>query len=366
MRSSCIHHPVNQPLLVTHQWQYEFCKDLGRSADVGAAVLSILEYWHNIKLRTKVKNEEANKQAAFHGDKPLHDISLLQWHTYDELRTMIMRPVGDSTLSKVILFLKEKKVVTVTKNPNKRYKFDQKNYYLFRPEVLNNFLKERYSRSGVSHSRPGVTITETTETNTTPTTGNDFLENGLPTGSITLIEFCEGFTESLHSADEAKKFVLSVGRPDLSTGDLLFSFRKWRSSMMNKGKMLVNQEEAMSSLKEWVSNERVRQVKHPLPDLAALREGGFDDEGIGFVEKFVKKVKSRPLLNPFSGLLTKDFITLKRFFNPGSPLYDSKRILSLMTMIESNRVYRKYTKLSDAIVEANKDYVYQNQNELNR
>ncbi len=136
MKSSCIHHPEREPLIIIRQWQLEFCE----GNRIAAALLSFFEYWHNIKLEMRGKNQQANDVAEGHHDPRTQDESLWQFHTEQELEDGILifkrTAIGDA-----ITFLAQKKVVTVGRNPNLRYKFDKTRFFLFHPEIINHWLQ---------------------------------------------------------------------------------------------------------------------------------------------------------------------------------------------------------------------------------
>ena len=78
MKTSCIQHPPNEPLIVIHQWQLVFCE--GDAAT--AALLSYFEYWHNVKLEIQA-NAKANEMPF--------EPSLLQFHSEKELIEGILK-----------------------------------------------------------------------------------------------------------------------------------------------------------------------------------------------------------------------------------------------------------------------------------
>jgi hypothetical protein len=141
MKSSVISHPADEPLIIIRQWQLEFCL-LNACA---ATLLSFFEYWHKIKAEGSRKFRKFNDIAETHGDPRNQDESLLQWHTEKELEQGVLIYKRDA-INKAIDFLVSKEVITVTRNPNPRYKFDKTRYFLFHPEVLIKWLKERNDR----------------------------------------------------------------------------------------------------------------------------------------------------------------------------------------------------------------------------
>ena len=135
MKSTCINHPPKEPLILIRQWQVKFCE----GNRVGAALLSFFEYWHNIRLEQSGKSAEANQIAQSHGCEPSQDDSLLQFHTEAELEAGIMIAHKDK-IRLALQVLVNKGAITIKRNPNPRYKFDNTRYFLFHPDVINEWL----------------------------------------------------------------------------------------------------------------------------------------------------------------------------------------------------------------------------------
>ncbi|WKZ15529.1 MAG: hypothetical protein QY317_16670 [Candidatus Jettenia caeni] len=169
MKTSCINHPAQEKLIIIREWQLEFCN--GDACE--ASLLSFFEYWHNIRLEQTKKAKRANEIAVMHGDEgqAVQDESLLQFHTEKELEENIMI-YGRTKISEAIKNLQQKRVIEVYKNPNPRYAFDKTKYFLFHPEVCNDWIKKHYpdlpemgnrcTKSGSRSTRSGEAITEIT------------------------------------------------------------------------------------------------------------------------------------------------------------------------------------------------------------
>jgi len=125
---SCINHPEKDYLLVLRNWQMEFCN----GDKVAAGLLSIFEYWHNIKYEKYLNKAEEKRQPKdllqFHSETDLIDKMLSITHTPANIR-------------KGINFLKEKQVISIHRNPSKRYAYDRTRHFLLHPEVLNEWLQ---------------------------------------------------------------------------------------------------------------------------------------------------------------------------------------------------------------------------------
>lgn len=75
MRTSCVSHPKNAPLLVIHQWQH----DLFQGDTAAAALASYFEYWHSIKLGAA---DDAGRKGAKE--------DLIQYHSEADLEAGIL------------------------------------------------------------------------------------------------------------------------------------------------------------------------------------------------------------------------------------------------------------------------------------
>lgn len=153
MRTSCVAHPTDEPLIIIRQWQLEFCKGGdGKPNECAAALLSFFEYWHSVKLDTSERNRTANDAAEKETGKRPYVESLLQWHSTEEIETGILI-FKKNSIRDAIAFLVDKKVIEVHRNPS--LKWDNTRYFLFHPEVLNGWLKTlKYDRHPKTEDRP--------------------------------------------------------------------------------------------------------------------------------------------------------------------------------------------------------------------
>ena len=127
---SCINHPEKDYLLILRNWQIEFCD----GNKVAAGLLSIFEYWHNIKYTQQEQKAEENR----------HINDLLQFHSEaDLIEKMLSITHTPANIRKGINYLKEKNVISIHRNPNKRYAFDRTRHFLLHPDILNQWLTER-------------------------------------------------------------------------------------------------------------------------------------------------------------------------------------------------------------------------------
>ncbi len=136
MRSSCIPHPEKEALVIIRAWQVKACD----GNHCAAALLSVFEYWHNVRLAQSEKSAKQNDIAEMHGDSRTQDESLYQFHTEEDLENNLLGLYKKSSIRKAIALLLSKGFVSVYNNPNPRYRFDRTRYFLLETEALKAFL----------------------------------------------------------------------------------------------------------------------------------------------------------------------------------------------------------------------------------
>jgi hypothetical protein len=150
MKSTCISHPKNEPLIVIRAWQMEAC---GKNA-CAAALLSFFEYWHNVRIEASDRARQSNAVALAAGDIRYEDDSLLQFHTSAQLERGIMI-YKDDTIREAIIELVKLEFLSVRDNPNPKYSFDRTRYFLFHPEKVEKWLATRSRKIGDDYRRIG-------------------------------------------------------------------------------------------------------------------------------------------------------------------------------------------------------------------
>jgi hypothetical protein len=135
MRTSSIRHPANEPLIIIRQWQLKFCG----GNTIAAALMSFFEYWYNIKFAERRKRTEAGIEP------PEDNHDLLQHHNIKDLVNGIMHMAKHKeTIGAAIDLLVKNGVITIHKNPSPRYSFDNTRFFLFHPNVVNEWLDSEY------------------------------------------------------------------------------------------------------------------------------------------------------------------------------------------------------------------------------
>lgn len=159
MKSSCIKHPPDEPLIIIRQWQREYCDN----NNVAAALLSFFEYWHNIKIEISRKNKRINAIASNHGEEASQDESLVQFHTEKELIDGIMHIGKRDKVRQALRLLEKKGAIAVTSNPNPKYKFDKTRYFEFSPDVINQWLSEKQLPMSKNRRRESKSLQQSSE-----------------------------------------------------------------------------------------------------------------------------------------------------------------------------------------------------------
>jgi hypothetical protein len=130
-KTSCVKRIDGDPFIVVRLSYMLICNGNATSA----AMLHYFESWHNIKLgaRANFVNESPDKG-------PKKPPTLLQWHTTKMLEDALMGIGKKHSIQKAREQLLELGVITIHRNPNPNYLFDNTLHYLFHPEVVNKLL----------------------------------------------------------------------------------------------------------------------------------------------------------------------------------------------------------------------------------
>lgn len=143
MLSTCIRHPERQPLTQIKAWQV-YATDGNYCA---AALLSFFEYWHNYKLDEKAVATEKVILAERNGVKLEVDTDLLQFHTEAQLSAGLLGLYKETAIGEATKLLESKGFISIHRNPNTKYKFDNTHYYLFHPEKVQKYIDTEYPQN---------------------------------------------------------------------------------------------------------------------------------------------------------------------------------------------------------------------------
>ena len=136
MKTSCLTHPAGDTMLVVHAWQVHACE----GDPCAAMLLSLFEFYHNLKLEQQEQARKMNEVAEFHGESGQQYTGLLQWHNEEELKEHLLGIYGIKSIRNGLQLLVNKGYISIQSNPNPRYHFDRTRYILFHPEPLQSFL----------------------------------------------------------------------------------------------------------------------------------------------------------------------------------------------------------------------------------
>ena len=140
MKSSCIQQPKNNHYIQVSAWQVQFC----RGNHCAAFILSHFIAWHDWKLNHDEYYQRVNNIAEFHGDGRPHDQNAYLFFSMEEISEGILGAYGKNTIISALQLLEDLGAISVHKNPNPRYHFDKTKYFIFYPEVCNDWIEESY------------------------------------------------------------------------------------------------------------------------------------------------------------------------------------------------------------------------------
>jgi hypothetical protein len=129
MKTSCVPHPTNEPLVIIHKWQLVYFEN----DVVQAALFSHFEYWHNIKLDLASRAKESS------------NANLIQYHTEKQLIDGIMGIVKSKmTIRKAVNKLIKCGILEIVPSHNA---LDKTRHFIFHPESVESWLNGYRSTS---------------------------------------------------------------------------------------------------------------------------------------------------------------------------------------------------------------------------
>lgn len=137
MKSSCVQQPNNDRYIQVYEWQIAFCNQ----NHCAAFLLSNFIAWHDWKLNHDEYYLRANNIAELHGDGRPNNQNAYLFFTMGDLADGILNLYGKNAINTALQLLEDLKVISVHKNPNPRYHFDKTKYFMFYPEVCNEWIK---------------------------------------------------------------------------------------------------------------------------------------------------------------------------------------------------------------------------------
>jgi len=123
-----INHPEKDDILVLREPDLIFCEN----DPIAAGLTSFLRYWHEVKLKQQHKKPKDKRSP----------LDLLQFHTEKQLlKKLFFITKTPACLRRAIKYLEKKGVISIHRNPNKRYGFDRTRHFMFYPEATKKVLQ---------------------------------------------------------------------------------------------------------------------------------------------------------------------------------------------------------------------------------
>jgi hypothetical protein len=208
MKSSSVAHPPKNKLVILREWQLAFCQ----GNHCAAILLSYLEYFHEWKLLTDKNNKATNDIAEMHGDDRIYSEFVYQYHTLEEFADNILNLFARNAIIEAIKLLESMGAISIHKNPNPKYKFDKKKYYLFHPEVCNEWIRKNYTINGKkidqTENESSIFENKPRSSENKPSTfenKRDAFEKGRAITELTNIEINKQIKDDNHFFDEKPK-----------------------------------------------------------------------------------------------------------------------------------------------------------------
>lgn len=122
------------------EWQVRLCEE----DYCAAALISFFRYVHDWKVEQRQQAMAANNVAEKHGDERSQYEGLYQYYTYEDLHQRLLGLYSERAIPQSVKRLVDLGVVSKHKNPNPRYSFDKTTYYIFHPDVCNDWISGNY------------------------------------------------------------------------------------------------------------------------------------------------------------------------------------------------------------------------------
>jgi hypothetical protein len=138
--TSCIRHPEKSRYISLHAWQVEFC----HGNHCAAYLLSFFACWHDWKLKHDSYYRRCNDISEIHGDDRIHNENAYMFFSTEQLIEGCLGAYGKTAIKEALDLLAGLNVISIHKNPNKRYHFDKTKYFIFYPEICNRWIDKSY------------------------------------------------------------------------------------------------------------------------------------------------------------------------------------------------------------------------------
>jgi hypothetical protein len=145
-KSSCIAHPPSTSLIITRQDYLNICDGNRCAADL----LSLLEYWTNVKIAAASQIHAMNLIKENNGDKG-DEITLWVWKTNSDFRNDLMNVYSEHPVRNGLKILEDKGFISVRTNPNPLYHFDRTLQYLLNVAKVQSAIDDSSANKSAVH-----------------------------------------------------------------------------------------------------------------------------------------------------------------------------------------------------------------------
>lgn len=134
---NCLHRPANARFLLVFDFMVAICD----GNECAAALLAFFAGWHDTKVKHREQAKTQNDLSVELGKQRTQSEELLQIHTEDDLERGVMFFKRRSFPSGLRV-LTDKGFVSIHHNPNPKFKFDRRRFFLLHPAVVNRAIRE--------------------------------------------------------------------------------------------------------------------------------------------------------------------------------------------------------------------------------
>jgi hypothetical protein len=166
-KSSCIQHPAQAALVILRDEYLQICE----GHHCAAMLLSVFEYWHNIKLGNLEQVEMDSAIAEKTGVAAEQSGELWVYKTQANLKADLLGLFGESKVLSATRLLIKLGFVSTRTNP--RYAWDHTTQYLFYPSKVQSAITQKYvvpSRKSKQSSARNYAIKDPKSKGTIPET----------------------------------------------------------------------------------------------------------------------------------------------------------------------------------------------------
>ncbi|MBX9702644.1 MAG: hypothetical protein K2X39_00690 [Silvanigrellaceae bacterium] len=140
MKTSCIRQPQKSHSIQISAWQVEFC----RGNHCAAFILSYFIDQHDSKLNHDHYCRRASSIIEFHDNDRSQNQDACLFFSVEYISEGILGTYGNTTIFSALKLLEELGAISIHTNPNLRYPADKTKYFIFYPDVCNDWIEESH------------------------------------------------------------------------------------------------------------------------------------------------------------------------------------------------------------------------------